>query len=149
MAVWLPRVIVFVARLQGRMDAEPLPAVLSSITPSGAQPWPLLRPQEVVRLIHLVIRWNVGIFNNGCFVRSMARYHFLRRMGTPVCLRLGVESRNPAETANHAAAGPFDHLRSHLWVVRSGQPYFEREPEKFESYRILLRYPVDAVSPAP
>ena len=149
MAAWLPRVILFVAQLQGRMDSEPLPAVLLSITPSGAEPWPHLRPQEVVRLIHLVIRWNVGVFNNGCFVRSMARYHFLRRMGAPVSLRLGVESRKPAEAATPLAAGAFDHLRSHLWVVLSGQPYFEREPEKFESYRLLLSYPANAEFPGP
>ena len=93
MALWWPRVALFVGGLRPRLDAAALPEFLAALTPpAGAPPpRPRLTPAEMGRVIYNVLRWNVGPFRNGCFSRSFARYHFFRAMGAPVVFHLGVE----------------------------------------------------------
>lgn len=166
MALWWPRVALFVTGLRPRLDAAALPEFLAALTPpAGAPPLrPCLTPAEMGRVIYNVLRWNVGPFRNGCFSRSFARYHFFRAMGAPVVFHLGVESARgaggsaagadpAAGAAGSAGAAPtappppgeapesFAHLRGHAWLTLEGQPFLEWRPERFAAYHELYRYP--------
>lgn len=146
MAAWLPRVALFVSRLEPRFSRLPLPACLESITPPGPGGRPLLTAAEMARVIWNVLRWNRGRFNNGCFVRSLTRYHFFRRIGHPVSFRLGVEVREaapaPPATLGELLVSPaYTHLRSHAWLTLDGEPFLEFEPARFSGYRVLFAFP--------
>ncbi len=133
MALWLPRVVRFVAALSGAVDAASLPESLRAMTPERPAGRLRLTAPETARLIWNVLRWDRGRFNNGCFVRSFTRYHFFRVMGHPVVFHLGVERKD--------AAGTFADLRSHAWLTLDGVPFLEFEPERFADYRELYRFP--------
>ena len=134
-------------------------AYLQAITPARASGGPPLTPDEMVRVIANVLRWKRGRLNHGCFVRSLTRYHFLRRLGVPVSFELGVErtagGAGGAAGAAGVGAGDTDNavptatganweqasLRSHAWLSLEGRPYLETEIERIKAYRPLLSWP--------
>lgn len=133
MALWLPRILLFVARLSVTVDERSLPESLRKMTPDRPVNRFRLTAPETARVIWNVLRWESGRFNNGCFVRSFTRYRFFRLMGYPVRYHLGVERK---------AGGAADtDLRSHAWLTLEGAPFLEFEPERFAGYRELYRYP--------
>jgi hypothetical protein len=130
MAAWVPRVLAFAWSVEPRFRREALPDYLRSITPARASGGPPLRPDEMTRVIANVLRWKRGRLNHGCFVRSLTRYHFLRRLGLPVTFHLGVEP------------GPGDEAaRSHAWLCLDGRPYLETEAARIAGYRPLFAWP--------
>lgn len=131
MALWVPRVVLFVARIRTGFEENSIREWLRTITPEGGGPGPRLprlSAEEIVRVIANVLRWNRGRFNNGCFVRSFTRYRFLREAGYPVVFHLGIEDRQ---------SDP----RSHAWLTLDGAPFLEFEPERLRAYRVLFSYP--------
>jgi len=143
MAAWVPRVFLFAWTVEPRFRREPVAAYLKAITPARTSGGPPLTPDEMVRIIANVLRWKRGRLNHGCFVRSLTRYHFLRRLGVPVSFELGVEG-TASESANGTAPGTDwerSSLRSHAWLSLEGRPYLETEVERIKTYRSLLSWP--------
>ena len=134
MAAWVPRVVAFAWSVEPRVQKSPLDDYLRSITPAAPAGGPRLTPEEMIRVIANVLRWKRGRLNNGCFVRSFTRFHFLRRIGCPVTFHLGVEP----------GANEHDLKRSHAWLARDGEPFHEVDPLRIATYRPLLTWPKDA-----
>ena len=64
-----------------------------------------------------------------CLSRATVLYHLLRRAGRPVELYLGVA---------RSASGS---MTAHAWLVRSGQPYLEPDPDQPGRFKVISRFP--------
>ena len=72
-----------------------------------------------------------------CLRRSLLRYHYLRRVGVPLELRLG------ARTSDGVDALPDRRLEAHAWVTLNGEPYHEAA-RNVEGYTVVYEWPRQA-----
>lgn len=71
---------------------------------------------RILAYVETVIRRGNPLVRPGCLTRGLTRYYFLRRAGLDVSLHFGI-GRN----------GKQGEFVGHCWLVREGEPYFERE----------------------
>ncbi len=105
--------ILAVAALVPALLRLGLPRVESLLEPKSIPP--KLASSEVERLLELVdtvLRRGRPLVREGCLIRGVTRYYFLRRAGVDVRLVFGL-----------GASG--DTFEGHCWLVRDGRPFLE------------------------
>ncbi len=117
------------ARQLPQVLAVPLPQALATLAPPASD---LGLPTSTVRRLAdltalLDRRSPFGL----CLRRSLIRYHFLRRTGLPVEVRLG---------ARFKAGQPDREVTGHAWVMLNGAPYFE-EGENWQGFTVMFSFP--------
>ena len=124
---WLAaQVALWVCALPVWIRLLSLPALLGSLTAArksrthaGA-----LNLDETVAIVARVCRWRLfrsRPFPRSCLRQSLALFRVLTRMGYPVMIHFGVQTRGPA-------------FLGHSWVTLNGRPLAEAEsPRRFTS----------------
>ncbi len=93
------------------------------------------------RAVEIIVRvcrmrlFRLPVFPRICLRQSFALYHFLRLMGYPVQLHVGVRK------------GEGDDFEAHSWVSYRGQPVADEAPEG--AFDTLLSYPAVTGSTEP
>ena len=116
--------------LDARMTGAPLPLFLAGLTPTAIDL--TLPPARVRRLADAIAVLHIASPLGICLRRSLLRYHFLRRCGTPVTIVFGARRRGEA-------------LGGHAWLTLDQHPYFEAA-EDYQPFVVMVRFPPEDVS---
>jgi hypothetical protein len=119
------------ARQLPQVLAAPVPQALATLTFPTREADLRLPTSTVRRLADLTALLDHRSPFGLCLRRSLIRYHFLRRTGLPVEVRLG---------ARFKAGQPDREVTGHAWVTLNGEPYFE-EGENWQGFTVMLSFP--------
>jgi hypothetical protein len=128
----LRRMVAFSRALPGRFS-QPLPAMLSQLTPVAPTPTQhvTLSTDEIRQLSDAVAAWHLSSPLGICLRRSLLRYYFLREANLPVQIVFG--ARLTGRQVERQLGG-------HAWLTLHGAPYYE-QPGDYEGFMEMYRYP--------
>jgi len=112
-----------------RMRLSSLPVLLRTLT-APATPRGALALDEAVAIVARVCQWrgfSLRPFPRSCLRQSLALFCVFTRMGYPVTIHFGVQTRGAA-------------LLGHSWVTLNGRPLAEPQPPTI--FAIVYSYPL-------
>ncbi|MBI5789362.1 MAG: lasso peptide biosynthesis B2 protein [Candidatus Schekmanbacteria bacterium] len=103
-----------------------LPPLLRLLSPKAGKQksWPT---DKIVAFTDTILELEKFIYRRNCFKRTLSLYYFLKRIGLPVQVNLGVRKKQ-------------DELEGHGWLTLHGQPYCEPNAQNL-NYQVVYFYP--------
>ena len=92
---------------------------------------------RIVKYTDYILSRNFWIYRHSCLKRSLVLYHFLRKSGINVSIRVGVRY------VGTLPYGEDKKLEGHAWLVCGDEYYLENNIEEAKTCKVIYCFPVD------
>lgn len=122
----LTRMGAWVVVISGLLKFQPLPRVLSLVTPRPTTRTKSITNQRMAELLDQLLETNVFVFTPTCWKRAAVLYRYVSMNGTRAQIVFGVRKEGDGI------------LNGHAWLEAARQPILEKDPPK---YRATYSFP--------